>query len=175
MAKYIRDIIITLLAALAMYLVFQTVIMPFHVFGSSMLPTTKHNDYIMVNKVVYYFEEPKRGDIIVFHSPNNADTDLIKRVIGLPGDTIKVDNGKVYVNNSPLMEPYILESPKYKCSQGEVPPDKYFVLGDNRNNSRDSSHGWHLPRQNIIGKAWIIYWPPPHWMAIRHYPILAQK
>jgi signal peptidase I len=174
-AKYIRDIIITIVTALAIFLVLQATVGSYKVYGPSMLPGIKNGYYIMVNKVEYYFQNPKRGDIIVFHSPNTASTDLIKRVIGLPGDTIKVENGKVYVNNTPLVEPYVSEAPDYKYPADQVPPDQYFVLGDNRNNSTDSHTGWFLPRQNIIGKAWITYWPPPHWMAIKHYPIQAQR
>lgn len=175
MAKYIRDIIITILAALAIFLLLQATIGSFKVYGMSMQPGIKHGDYIMVNKVVYYFQNPQRGDVIVFHSPRASNTDLIKRVIGLPGDTVEVKNGKVYVNNTPLAEPYILESPNYKYPLEQVPSDQYFVLGDNRNNSADSHTGWFLPRQNIVGKAWISYWPPPNWMVIRHYPLLANR
>ena len=175
MSKFIRDIIITILAAVAVFLILQAAVGSFKVYGMSMLPGIKHGDYIMVSKVEYYFQNPRRGDVIVFHSPRTPDTDLIKRVIGLPGDTIEIKSGKVYVNNVPLAEPYILEPPNYKYPQEQVPPDQYFVLGDNRNNSADSHTGWVMPRQNIIGKAWISYWPPPDWMVIKHYPLLANR
>jgi signal peptidase I len=175
MAKYIRDIVITILVALAIFFALQATVGSYKVYGPSMQPGIKNGYYIMVNKVDYYFHNPKRGDIIVFHSPNTTGTDLIKRIIGLPGDTIKIEDGKVYINNTPLAEPYISEPPNYKYPTDQVPPDQYFVLGDNRNNSTDSHTGWFLPRQNIIGKAWITYWPPPYWMVIKHYPILAQK
>lgn len=175
MTKYIRDIIITVLAALAIFLVLHATIGSFKVYGMSMIPGIKHGDFIMVNKAVYYFQNPQRGEVIVFHSPRTPNTDLVKRVIGLPGDTVEVKNGKVYVNNIPLIEPYILETPNYRYPLEQVPSDQYFVLGDNRNNSADSHTGWFLPRQNIVGKAWISYWPPPNWMVIRHYPLLANR
>jgi signal peptidase I len=175
MAKYIRDIIITIIVALVIFFVLQATVGSYKVYGPSMLPGIKNGYYIMVNKVEYYFQSPERGDIIVFHSPNIAGTDLIKRIIGLPGDTVEVKNGKVYINNTPLAEPYVAESPNYKYSPEQVPPDQYFVLGDNRNNSTDSHTGWFLPRKNIVGKAWITYWPPPSWMLIKHYPLLAYK
>ncbi len=175
MGRYIRDILITIIAALAIFLVLQVTVGSFKVYGMSMMPGIQHGDYIMVSKISYSFQDPKRGDIIVFHSPRSYDSDLIKRVIGLPGDTIEVKNGKVYVNNAPLVEPYILAQPNYQYPLQQVPQGDYFVLGDNRNNSADSHTGWFLPRENIVGKAWISYWPPADWMVIKHYPILAHE
>lgn len=173
MTKYIRDIVVTVIAAIVIFLVLQLTIGSFKVYGTSMMPGVKHGEYIMVNKATYYFQEPKRGDVIVFHSPRNPDSDLIKRVIGLPGDTIEIKDGTVYINQKPLSEHYIAEPPSYKYPRVEVPDNNYFVLGDNRNNSADSHTGWFLPRENIIGKAWISYWPPENWAAIAHYQLLA--
>lgn len=175
MSKYIRDIIITVLAAVAIFFILQTTIGSVKVYGVSMLPGIQHGEYIMVDKAAYFFQNPKRGEVIVFHSPRSLGADLIKRVIALPGDTVEIKDGKVYVNKTPLVEPYINEYPNYKYSQVQVPEDNYFVLGDNRNNSADSHTGWFLPQGNIIGKAWISYWPPPGWMFIKHYPILAHE
>ena len=175
MGRYIRDIIITILAALAIFLLLQVTIGSFKVYGMSMSPSIQHGDYIMVNKATYFFQDPKRGDVIVFNSPRSPGSDLIKRIIGLSGDTVEVKNGKVFVNKTPLKEPYIMEQPKYEYPLQQVPQGYYFVLGDNRNNSADSHTGWFLPRENIIGKAWISYWPPPNWMVINHYPILAHE
>jgi signal peptidase I len=175
MGKFIRDIIITIIAALAIFLILQVTIGSFKVYGTSMLPSIQHGEYIMVNKATYFFHEPYRGDIIVFHSPRSPGSDLIKRIIGLPGDTVEVKNDKVFVNGTPVVEPYILEQPKYQYPLQEVPENYYFVLGDNRNNSADSHTGWFLPQENIIGKAWVSYWPPPDWSIIEHYPILNHK
>ena len=173
MVKYIRDIVITVIAAVIIFLVLQITIGSFKVYGVSMMPGIKHGEYIMVNKAVYYFQDPRRGDVIVFRSPRSPDSDLIKRVIGLPGDTVEIKDGAVYVNQKPLTENYIAESPSYKYPCVEVPDNNYFVLGDNRNNSADSHTGWFLPRENIIGRLWISYWPLENWATIAHYQLLA--
>jgi signal peptidase I len=175
MARYIRDILVTILSALVIFIILQVTVASFKVYGTSMLPNIKHGEYIMVSKVIYLFQNPRRGDVIVFHSTNNPGSDLIKRIIGLPGDTVEIRDGNVYVNKILLVEPYINERPAYKYPLELVPEDSYFVLGDNRNNSADSHTGWVLPRENIVGQAWISYWPPPDWTVIKHHPILAYK
>ncbi|GAB4505839.1 MAG: signal peptidase I [Anaerolineales bacterium] len=137
-----------------------------------MLPTLKSGEYILVNRLAYKMgHSPAYGDIIVFTSPV-SNQDLIKRVIGLPGDQVKISEGKVYVNGQTLVETYIAAAPMY---QGEwnVPEGKLFVLGDNRNDSSDS-HAWGLlPIENVIGKAILIYWPPPEWGIIEHLDFVA--
>ena len=94
---------------------------------------------------------------------------MIKRIIGLPGDSIEIREGKVFINGNPLDEPYIKEPIEYEYPLQEIPENDYFVLGDNRNLSNDSHKGWTVPSDNIIGKVWITYWPPPQWKAIEHY------
>jgi signal peptidase I len=94
------------------------------------------------------------------------EEDLIKRIIGLPGDNVEVKEGKVYINGVALNEPYTNEAPNYKFGKDTIPEGYYFVLGDNRNQSADSHNGWYLPRQNIVGKACLTYWPPKRWGAI---------
>jgi signal peptidase I len=173
MAKYIRDIIITILVALLIFILLQTTIGSFRVYGTSMMPGIKDGEYIMVAKITYIFQPPQRGDIIVFNSPRNPGNDLIKRVIGIPGDTVEIKDSKVFINHNPITEPYVLEQPSYHYPSEQIPPGQYFVLGDNRNNSADSHTGWLLPKENIIGKALFSYWPPPNWAIIKHYPILA--
>jgi signal peptidase I len=178
MAKYIRDILITILAAFAIFFLLHATVGSFKVYGTSMLPSIRDGDYIMVGKVAYLFQPPQRGDVIVFDSPRNPGSDLIKRIIGVPGDTVEVKDGKVFVNKKPLIEPYIMEQPSYSYPPLQVPPANYFVLGDNRNNSSDSHIGWFLPKENIIGKAWISYWPPEaikDRIVINHYPIFAHQ
>jgi signal peptidase I len=135
----------------------------FKVFGSSMLPTIEDGEYIMVSKAAYFFNEPQRGDIIVFLSPQDPSSDLVDRIIALPGDTVEIRDDKVLVNGTPLTEPYTLEPPHYFMQSEGIPEGHYFVLGDNRNNSTDSHRGWTAPRQNIVGKLWITYWPPNRW------------
>ena len=128
----------------------------------------------MVSKATYFFHEPQRGDIIVLRSPQN-NSDLIKRIIALPGDTVEIRDDTVFINGTPLVEPYYLEPPHYIVPPQEIPNGNYFVLGDNRNNSSDSHRGWTVPRKNIVGKAWITYWPPHRWDTIEHYKLNANK
>ena len=125
----------------------------------------------MVSKAAYFFSEPQRGDIIVFDSPQDPKSDLIKRIIAVPGDTVEIRDDKVIVNGTPLAEPYTLEPPHYLMLPEEIPTGHYFVLGDNRNNSSDSHRGWTVPRQNIVGKAWITYWPPYRSRVMPHYAL----
>jgi len=137
-----------------------------------MLPTLQDGEFVLVNRLAYRFGEPARGDIVVFRSINQPDLDLIKRIIGAPGDQIIVGDGKVVVNGVALTEPYINAAPHYS-GQWSVPDGFLFVLGDNRNDSSDS-HAWGLlPVRNVIGKAVLIYWPPPEWAMIDHVKIAA--
>ncbi len=164
--RLFRDIIAPVLVGLAVFALFHFTLGSFKVYGTSMLPTIEEGEYIMVSKAAYFFNQPHRGDIIVFDSPQSPKTDLIKRVIALPGDTVEVRDDKVWVNGTPLTESYTLEPPHYLMPEQEIPAGHYFVLGDNRNNSSDSHRGWTVPQQNIVGKAWITYWPPYLWGTI---------
>jgi signal peptidase I len=164
----VREIVETLLLTLFIFWIVNAATGRFRIEGHSMLPTLTEGEYIIINKLSYYLEEPERGDIIVLQFPNDRSRDFIKRVIGLPGDLVQVDNGEVRVNGVLLQEPYINDKPSYTGSW-TVPEDEYFVLGDNRNNSSDS-HNWSfLPREDIVGKAWIIYWEPENWGLVPHY------
>jgi signal peptidase I len=169
--KIFRDIIAPVLLGLAVFALFHLTLGSFKVYGTSMLPSIEEGEYIMVSKAAYFFGEPQRGDIIVFDSPQDPRSDLIKRIIGLPGDTVEIRDDKVFINGAPLNETYTLEPPHYIMLPEEIPPDHYFVLGDNRNNSSDSHRGWTAPRQNIIGKAWVTYWPPYRWRLIPSYKV----
>ena len=169
--KHLRDAITTVLIALVIFILLQVTVGSFKVYGLCMLPNIQHGDYIMVNKTSYLFQNPERGEVIIFHSPRNRHSDLIKRIIAIPGDTIEIKDNKVFVNGTALVESYIMESPNYELPRQKIPTDHYFVLGDNRNNSADSHTGWLLPRGNIIGKAWVCYWPLPHLTTIEHYAI----
>ena len=126
--------------------------------GYAMGTTVPNQSYILADRRVYDQNNPQRGDIIIFQFPLNPDEDLLKRVIGLPGDNITIQDGIVKVNGQSLAEPYITEPPAYNGSW-EVPQGQYFVLGDNRNDSRDSHQWGFLPRENIIAKAVWIYYP----------------
>jgi signal peptidase I len=169
--KIFRDIIAPVLLGLAVFALFHVTVGSFKVYGTSMLPSIEEGEYIMVSKAAYFFGEPHRGDIIVFDSPQDPKSDLIKRIIGLPGDTVEIRDDKVSVNGTTLAEPYTLEPPNYLMPPEEIPPGHYFVLGDNRNNSSDSHRGWTVPHQNIVGKAWVTYWPPYRWRLMPNYKI----
>jgi signal peptidase I len=177
--KIFRDIIAPVLLGIAVFALFHVTVGSFKVYGSSMLPTIEEGEYIMVSKATFFFNDPQRGDIIVFHSPQDPNTDLIKRIIAVPGDTVEIRDDKVSVNGTTSAEPYTLEPPHYLMLPEEIPPGHYFVLGDNRNNSSDSHRGWivdsqrvlTVPRQNIVGKAWITYWPPYRWRLIPGYAV----
>ena len=148
----------TLVLAIILYILIDSVMARVRVDNISMQPTLQPGEFILVNKFEYKLGEIHRGDIIVFHYPLNPSEDYIKRVIGIPGDSITVSNTRVMVNNQTLTEPYISAPPQYSGSW-QVPEGKVFVLGDNRNQSSDS-HSWgFVPSENIVGRALVIYWP----------------
>lgn len=161
------DILETLILAVVLYFGINAVSARVRVDGFSMNPSLANGEYILVNKLAYRLGEPARGDIIVFSFPLDPEQDLIKRVIGLPGETVTVRDGRVSVNDVPLDESYIAASPLYKGTW-VVTEGQLFVLGDNRNESKDSHEWGLLPFDNIIGKAVLIYWPPPKWELIDH-------
>lgn len=128
----------------------------------SMVPTIQINDRLLVDKISYRFSDIHRGDVVVFHPPSYVDQsgfDYVKRVIGLPGDRIEIKDGKVFINDSELNEPYEKEKPDYTYGPIVVPEETYFVMGDNRNQSNDSHYWGVLAKKNIIGKVCIRYWP----------------
>ena len=187
LGRGVRELAETVILALLIFLLVRAVVQNFQVEGRSMEPTLETSWYLLVNKALYWeinletvnkfvpfvdpgddptryiFRGPKRGDVIVFRSPNQSpgqpERDFIKRVIAVQGETVEVRDCTVFIDGQPLDEPYIFEGPRYTFGPETVPPDHYFVLGDNRNNSSDS-HSWGmLPKENIIGQAWITYWP----------------
>ena len=160
MRTYFRQILMVVLIAVGIFFLLQTTIQSFVVVGSSMMPSYKDGQRLLVNKVFYRFGEPEMGDAIVFQPPTNRRVDYIKRIIAGPGDTVEIKGGVVYVNDVAISEPYIMAHPSYTMSQEIVPENEYFVLGDNRNNSNDSHTGWTVEREDIIGRVWISIWPP---------------
>ena len=169
MRTFFRDIVITVIMAVVIFFILQFTLQNFVVIGASMQPSFYEGERVVANKLAYKLDEPGRGDVIVFEPPNGGDEDYIKRIIGLPGDRVEVKDGVVYVENLPLDEPYIKQSPSYNYSIEIIPENEYWVLGDNRNNSNDSHTGWTVPRENIIGKAWLIIWPPESWGVVPDY------
>jgi len=157
---FLVDTVETILLALVLFLVINALSARVRVENISMKPTLQPGEFLLVNRVAYKIGEPEIGDIIVFHAPGASDLDYIKRVIGLPGDTVRIADGVVYVNDQPLYEPYIADLPRYN-GEWDVPSDSLFVLGDNRNNSSDSHMWGFVPYEDIVGRALFIYWPLP--------------
>ncbi len=167
----IREILKVVLIALVIFLVMRVTVQTFVVDGCSMEPNVHDGEFLVVNKIVYHLHSPRRGDVIVFQPPKNPKRDFIKRVIGLPGDEIAIEDGYVYVNGQLLEEDYFSEKPRGSYYLEEVPPDSYFVLGDNRNCSSDSRYWGMVPRGNIVGKAWFFIWPVSAWGGAPNYSL----
>jgi signal peptidase I len=175
MKTFFREVVLTIIFAAVIFLLLQATVQSFIVVGVSMQPSFEDGQRVLVSKATYYFSEPERGDVLIFQPPGNKQGDFIKRVIALPGDTIEVKKGSIYINGSRLEENYIKDAPSYTLEKQKIPEKSYFVLGDNRNNSSDSHNGWFVPRENIIGKAWLSIWPPNKWGLVHDYPLLAQS
>ncbi len=163
-SRFWRELLETVILTVIIFLAVRTALQNFKVDGESMYPNLHNGEYILVNKLAYLFHSPQRGDIIVFRAVPalQPDRDFIKRVIALPGETVAVHSGSVFINGHRLAESYIHQPPDYTFRAQRVPKDSYFVLGDNRTNSYDSakwaSTPW-LARRYIIGKALVAYWP----------------
>jgi signal peptidase I len=193
----VREIVETLLLAFIIFVAVRAVVLNFRVDGTSMIPNLHDKEMLLVNRniyfhfdldnaldklpfierdgehVIYLFHPPERGDIIVFDPPTVADKPFIKRVIGLPGDTITIENGNVYRNGVLLDEPYIedgiTDCRGGRCDPVRVPDGMVYVLGDNRRNSQDSRIFGPIDVDSIIGKAWITYWPLDDFGLVPHY------
>ena len=169
----VREIGETILLTLIIFFLIQLVIRNFRVVGTSMNDNLQDGQYLIIDKLTYSapFEwmgwgGPQHGDVVVFVPPHHPDEDYVKRIIGLPGETVEVRDGKVYVNGAVLDESFQPKTPAYVVPPITVPEDHVYVLGDNRNNSNDS-HNWGvLPVENIVGRAWLSYWPPDLWGTI---------
>ena len=129
----------------------------------SMIPVVQPNDRLIVNRLAYLFEEPKRGDIVMFAFPDDEKDNYLKRIIGLPGEKVEIKNGLVYINDSekPLDEPYINDPPNGNYGPYNVPEGCYFMLGDNRDESKDARfwNNTYVKKEKIVGKAWLKYYP----------------
>jgi signal peptidase I len=174
MKGILKEVIITLGLAAVLYLLMNLIIQSSIVENVSMQPGLYEGQRLIVVKSAYWFGQPQRGDIIIIYPPIEPDRQWVKRLIGLPGDTVEVHNGTVFVNDIPLDEPYTKEQPDYDYPAYTVPEDQYFVLGDNRNNSEDSHFGWTLSSQEIVGKAWLRFWPLDKWGLVNNYPLNEQ-
>ncbi len=156
--------IVVVLAVLVMVYLF--LVSPQEISGASMEPNFHNGEYILTNKVLTKFRDPERGDVVVFKSPRNKEVDYIKRIIGLPGDTVKLENNTFFVNGQKMDEPYL--APEVVVFGGSflqegseiiVPPGQYFVVGDNRPHSSDSREFGPIPMEDFIGTVFFRYWP----------------
>ena len=143
------------------------VIQPFIVRGASMEPNFENREYLVIDEFSFYFRNPKRSEVIVFRYPRDPRQFFIKRVIGLPGETVGIHDGKVFIDGEELKESYIPENfgtqGAFFLQTGQevtVPEGQFFVMGDNRNNSSDSRYWGFVPMKDIVGRAWFVYWPP---------------
>jgi len=170
--RFFLDLIETVLLAAILFLLINGISARVRVQGFSMVPSLQDGEFVLVNRLAYRLGQPQRGDIIVFHHPTQQNQeDLIKRVIGLPGDEVKVENGAVYVNGIRLKETYINAEPAY-TDQRVVPEGSLYVLGDNRNSSSDS-HAWgFVPYKVVVGTAVLIYWPIKELALVQHIDLI---
>ena len=155
---WLRDIVISFLASI---FIITFLYQPVRVEGTSMQPGLRDQDRLFIDKFFFRFEKIDRGDVVVFHYPRDPEKSYIKRVIGLPGDTIYIRQGKVFINGKATSEPYVPRRYQDTRSMGTlvVPPDEYFVMGDHRSISSDSRDFGPVDRDLIYGKATFIYWP----------------
>jgi signal peptidase I len=181
--------------ALLMVILIRNVVQNYRIDGVSMEPNFHDGQFLIVNRYAYCpgihieipivnipiwektwcVRQPKRGEVIIFEYPRDPDRDFIKRVIGLPGDTVEVRSGEVYVNGARLDEPFGPNPGSYSAPPVTVGPNEVFVMGDNRNNSSDSHLWGPLPLSYVIGKALVSYWPPRHWSVVPHYDLSAPE
>ena len=183
MPRLAREIMEAVLLALVALVVLQGTVRNFQVEGSSMSPTLEGGQYLIVDQVSYFqldverlsrtipfwdasdsspqfaFDPPTRGEIIVFQFPQDPDKDFVKRVVGLPGETVEVRSGTVYINGDALQEPYLMRTDRSNARPLVLDDKEYYVIGDNRRNSNDSRAWGVVPEENIVGKVWMVYWP----------------
>ena len=187
MRRIAREMIETILLALLLFVLMEFSVQNFKVEGSSMTPTLSQDQYLLVNKIayarvgmdglgsfipfvhastngserpIYAFRPPQYGEVVIFHFPNDPTRDFVKRVIGVPGDTIEIRRGGVYRNGQPLDEPFITSASSRSYDPVFVEEGHYYVLGDNRRSSNDSRDWGLVPQEHLIGRAWMRYWPP---------------
>lgn len=168
--SFLWEVLQTLIMAIVLYFLIDTVVGRVRVENISMQPTLHEGEFILVNKLAYRLGDFQRGDIVVFH--HDPTEDYIKRVIGLPGDVVEVRDGQVLINNELITEEYIAASPRY-TGTWEVPEGEIFVLGDNRNQSSDS-HSWgYVPADSVVGRALVVYWPLEELQVLNEVPTVA--
>src|SRR6267143_461684 len=169
-SSLLRELAEVVVLAIILYFGISFAVQTVHVEGLSMFATLDDNDYLIANKIDYRLHGPQRGDIIILRPPTDSSKDFIKRVIALPGERLLIRDGIVYINGHKLDEPYLPEfwttfnnPPPWSVGDGAlIPPNEYFVMGDNRNRSQDSRVFGPIGRERIDGRAWFRIWPLPH-------------
>lgn len=162
-AEFFKTVAVIIIVA---FLVRFYLVQPFVVEGSSMEPNFHNAEYLLVNKLSYHFHPPKRGDVIVFHPPFMPNVNYIKRIVAVPGDSVDIQNGEIKINAARLKEPYLdqertlIRNSSAANYTTKLRADEYFVLGDNREHSSDSREWGNVPVANIIGRAWLVVFPP---------------
>jgi signal peptidase I len=180
-ARLLREVLEVAIVTLLLFMGVRLLVQNYRVEGPSMTPTLLNGQYILVDKARYFFTSPSRGDIVVFQAPNAAlmkcppapdsaqpNNDFVKRVIGVPGDTVQIDDGgAVIVDGIPIKEPYIRYPANFSDPKAiQLGQNEYFVLGDNRSDSCDSREWGPVQRNEIIGRAAVVYWPLPNFHAV---------
>lgn len=159
--KWLREVLETILPAILIAILINLFLaQPTRVHGQSMEPNLHNDQRLVVEKVSYRLHGPRRGDVVIFSMPQQGEELLIKRIIGLPGETVEIRDGKVYIDGTLLHEPYLNQETRGGLEPMVVPPLHVFVLGDNRSFSNDSRAFDAVPIENILGRAWFSYWPP---------------
>ncbi len=194
MTKTLVDIIKALALAAFFFFVVQAVLQNYQVLGQSMEPNLHSGQHVIVNKAAYMsvdldslskfipfyevdgeselqlFGEPQRGDVVVVRSPQESGKRLVKRIVALPGDSLEIEDGVLSINDRAIDEPYVLGKTRSR-ERMTIPDDHYFVLGDNRPQSNDSNNFGPIHRSQIVGKAWLAYWPLENFGTVDSYVI----
>ncbi|MGE5139415.1 MAG: signal peptidase I [Rudaea sp.] len=165
----LRELLETILLTLVIFFMIRFAVENFRIEGYSMEPNFHDGQFLLVNKIAYKIGHPERNDVIIFHFPLNEQKNYIKRVIGLPGEQVQVIDGRIYVNGGLIPEPYPFEHADYNWGPATVSAGEYFVLGDNRPESSDSHFWGFVPARDVVGKAWVSYWPPQLWGLVPDY------
>ena len=164
----LRELAETIVLTLVIFFLIRTVVQNFRVEGMSMEPSFHDGQFLLINKLSYRLGEAERGDVIVFRYPRDPSRDFIKRIVGLPGETIEIRDGQVYINGQLIPTMATINEANYNSGPTTIGPDELYVLGDNRPNSSDS-HAWGtLPLDLVIGKVILSYWPPKTWGLVKH-------
>ncbi len=170
-----RELVETVLLTLVIFFMIRFAIENYRIEGESMEPNFHNGQFLLVNKIQYLLQPPQRGDVVIFRYPLNEKKNFIKRVIALPGEKVEIRAGKIFVNGVRVPEPYPLRFADYDYGPVTVGPDEYFVLGDNRPYSSDS-HSWGMvPTKDLIGKAWVSYWPSDEWGVVPTYSYASEQ